>query len=252
MSTPFFHPHIFEQFPEIVALHSLRDADEPGNFSMLYGAPEEVLVQNRIAFAEAGGVPISHLAFPKLEHGKEVLELADGFSLDDRPVADAIITNRPGWLLGVAVADCVAILLYDPVTKVVAAVHSGWRGTIAEVAKVTVEKLQQRYHTKPADVWAFLSPSPTGQEYEVGHEVSQLFDAKYVFRHTANKDWLDNKAAVYDQLLAAGVPANHIEVDARSTLAEPEFHSARRDGDASGRMLVAIGLTEAAAGAADA
>jgi purine-nucleoside/S-methyl-5'-thioadenosine phosphorylase / adenosine deaminase len=244
MSTSFFHPHIFKRFPEIAAVHSLRNPSQPGNFSMLYAADEPILEANRATFAQIAGFPVKRLAFPRLEHGDTIIEVADNYDTATRPQGDALITDKAGWLIGAAVADCVVVLLYDPTHHAIAAVHSGWRGSAKNIVGKTISTLTAKYASRPADILAYLSPSPMRDEYEVGHEVSQQFDATYSTPKSETKDWFDNKLVIYDQLLAAGLSADHIESDPRSTMADNEFHSYRRDGKASGRMIVAIGRRE--------
>ncbi|HUC86791.1 MAG TPA: peptidoglycan editing factor PgeF [Candidatus Saccharimonadales bacterium] len=237
-----FQPTAFDAFPEVVAIHSLRDTSQPGGFSMLYATDEQTLAANRVALAAAAGFPAERLAFPRLEHGDTVVEVTSDYDTTSRPVADALITNRPGWLIGAAVADCIVVLLYDPTHHAIAAIHSGWRGSAKNIVGKTVQTLADRYDSTPADLIAYLSPAPTADEYEVGHEVSEQFGPKYSTRKSDTKDWFDNKLVVHDQLLAAGVAANHIASDPRSTMADTHFHSYRRDSKASGRMIVAIGI----------
>jgi len=243
MSALFFRPTLFARFSEVVALHSLRDPSRPDGFSMLHGAPDEVLDANRAAFVREAGFEPGRLAFPRLEHSKRVVELSNEFSLSDRPAGDAILTDKPGWLIGVTVADCVVVLLYDPAHHAIGAAHSGWRGSAANVAGAAITAMRQHYHTEPSQLYAYVSPAPARDEYEVGFdEVAAKFEPKYSTRERGGKAWFDNQAVVYDQLLAAGVPAKQIERDRRSTIADPHFHSYRRDGRAAGRMLVAIGV----------
>ncbi len=240
---PSFHPTIFEQFPELVAAHSLRDTTRPHNFTMTAGGTTaEVAAANLSAFAEMNGFTTSQLATLKQEHGEAIYELAKNYDQRQRPTADAIIANRKGWLVGVRVADCVTVLLYDPTHHAVAAVHSGWRGSAKNITTATIQAMQNRYGSQAADLHAYVSPAPSRYEYEVGTEVSELFDAKYSSPSKEAKAWFDNKLVVHDQLLTAGVLPAHIEVDPRSTIADNHFHSYRRDGEASGRTLVAIGL----------
>lgn len=245
-SLPIFYPTIFARFPEVVAAHSLRDTRQPSNFTMTAGGTTpEIAAANLADFAEMNGFPASRLAVMKQEHGEAIYELAPDYDQRRRPTADAIITDRSGWLVGVRVADCITVLLYDPTHHAVAAVHSGWRGSAKNITGATIKALSERYDSRPAELWAFVSPAPNRHDYEVGLEVAQQFDAKYSSPRNESKAWFDNKLVVRDQLLAAGVPASHIEVDPRSTITDERFHSYRREGDASGRMVVAIGLKAA-------
>lgn len=92
---------------------------------------------------------------------------------------DAVITNRPGLLLAVQTADCLPILLVDPVRRVVANVHAGWRGTLARIAEKTVGQMRMRCGTEPSQVLAALGPSIHGCCYEVGREIYEHYVARF-------------------------------------------------------------------------
>ena len=242
-STLYFYPTIFERFPEVVAIHSLLDQGQPAGFSMLRGGSEEELAANRATLVKAAGFPPNRLAVPKQVHGDTILELSDTYTFESRPEGDALIADEPGWLIGAAVADCVAVLLYDPAHHAIAAVHSGWRGSAQNIVGKTVQALNEHYHSETADLYTFVSPAPAQEEFEVERTVvSDRFEPKYSTPGASGKAWFDNKAVVHDQLLDAGIPPNQIEIDPRSTISDPRLHSARRDGEQSGRMIVAIGL----------
>jgi YfiH family protein len=242
---PYFRPTIFDQFSDVVAAHSLRDSSQPNNFSMTAGgATPEIAATNLNAFAKLVGFPDSQLATLKQEHGDGIYELAGQYDQHNRPTSDALITNQVGWLVGVRVADCIAVLVYDPANQAIAVIHSGWRGTASDIVSKTIQSMQARYGSQPDQLYAYISPAPNRYEYEVGLEVAEQFAAKYCSPKSADKAWFDNKLTVHDQLLTAGLAPNHIEVDPRSTIADPRFHSYRRDHEESGRMIVAIGLKE--------
>lgn len=236
-------PTIFDGYPEITAALSLRDPSQPADFSIKHdGENDGELAQNRLALTSSLGYPVDHLAFPRLVHGDTIVTLSDDFTLVDRPDGDAIITDIPGWLIGVTVADCGTVLIYDPVKKVVAAIHSGWRGSIADITTKTIDKLKATYASAPADFVVFLGPTPHQHDYEVGPEVAEQFDAHYIDHRDDGTYWLDNQAVIYDQVRKAGVPIEQIERDPRSTMTDASLHSHRRDKDKAGRMIAAIAL----------
>lgn len=100
---------------------------------------------------------------------------------------DALITATPGLVLAVQTADCIPILLADPKRRVVAAVHAGWRGTLARIAAKTVGRMQMLFGSKPADVLAALGPGIGVCCYPVGLEVVQKFNAQFA----RARDWFD-------------------------------------------------------------
>jgi YfiH family protein len=143
---------------------------------------------------------------------------------------DALITAEPGLLLAIRTADCVPILLADPVRRVVAAVHAGWRGTVAGILTQTLGQMRAEYETKPTDVVAAIGPSIGPCCFEVGPEVPLPVVERKADLWEANRE----------QLTRAGV--GQIWVAGRCTMCEPEqFYSFRRAKD-TGRMVSAIGI----------
>ena len=100
---------------------------------------------------------------------------------------DASASRRPGLLLGVQTADCVPILLVDPQTRAVAAVHAGWRGTLQRIVTKTIGRMQMEFGARPADLLAAVGPSIGGCCYEVGTEVASAFHAQF----PSASEWFD-------------------------------------------------------------
>jgi YfiH family protein len=138
------------------------------------------------------------------------------------------------------VADCAAVLLYDPETKAIAAIHSGWRGTIAEIVPKTIHRMHQNYQTEAANLWAYMAPAAQPCHYEVQTDVAGQFGTRYAVVRDG-KHWLNHQLAVYDQLIQVGVPASHIERDETCTIHNDEFPSHRRNATTQ-RMIPVISL----------
>lgn len=164
---------------------------------------------------------------------------------DHRPDGDAIISNVPGLVLSVMVADCVPILIADPQTGAAAAIHAGWRGTCASIAPTAVAAMRQEFGTAPSRLIAAIGPSAGPEDYEVGESLVDAFrDAGHTatnldawFSRTTPKPHLDLWKANRDQLAAAGVPADHIYICGLSTVSHPDvFDSYRVAGERAGRM----------------
>ncbi|MCK7503945.1 MAG: polyphenol oxidase family protein [Desulfobacterales bacterium] len=124
------------------------------------------------------------------------------------PVGDAMVTDRTGTLLVVQVADCQPVLLFDPERRVVANIHSGWRGSIANVAGRTLQVMLERFGCSARDVLAGVGPSlgPCCAEFvnyrdEIPREL---------WGYRRDSVYFDFWAVTRDQLMAAGVPAEHI------------------------------------------
>jgi YfiH family protein len=244
MSEPklFFRPHIFDNQPSVVAVHSLRVGAQPGAFSLAArGTTEEAAAANREALMKQLGLNPAQLGLVRQVHGDVIYELADDYDFGHRPEADAIITNKSDWLIGVLVADCIGALLYDPKHQAIGAVHSGWRGSATNIVAKTVAAMSERYGSLPDELIAYLSPSPLRFEYGLPLQDTGRFDWKYSSPKSAPDRWFDNKLVVFDQLVAAGLRPEHIEADPQSNFSD-RFHSFRRDRDEAGRHLVAIGL----------
>jgi YfiH family protein len=157
---------------------------------------------------------------------------------------DALITTTPGVYIGVRTADCPPILIVDPRRRAVAAVHAGWRGTAAQVAVRTVEKLREIAGSRPEDLVAIIGPGICGQCYQVGPEVAMEFRPWFPERtDLEGRTLLDLAEANRRQLIAAGVAGSRIHAGAPCTACGgEEFFSHRARPANAGRMVSAAGL----------
>ena len=157
---------------------------------------------------------------------------------------DAILTQKAGEWVGIRTADCVPLLIADPRTRVVGAIHAGWRGTVAEIAYRTVQTMVSEYGSDPAMLVAAIGPCIAECCFEVGPEVAQQFQPAFPDR-TAFR-CVDLPEANRRQLLRAGLSEKNIDASGLCTACdESEFHSWRRDKDLSGRMVAAIQIRQA-------
>ena len=156
---------------------------------------------------------------------------------------DALITRDQGIFVGVKTADCVPILIADPVHRAVAAVHAGWRGTLAGIAATTVTRMGEKFSSQPEDLVVAIGPSIGVCCFEVGPEVAVEFGGIFPERgDLLQKTSLDLREANLRQLLGAGVCASRIDTDPPCTCCGgAEFYSWRRDRIAGQRMFAAIG-----------
>jgi YfiH family protein len=192
----------------------------------------------------------------KQVHGTDVLML-------DRPVTgserledgwDALITNQARVLLTVRTADCVPVLVQDPVRHVVGAIHAGWRGTVAGIVRKTIERMAQRFGSEPTSLRLAIGPSIGPCCYEVDAPVLERLrdmarDMDIDWREAVEdrgggKAMLDLRALVRIQAIATGVPLQSVQsVDLCTACHLDLFYSYRREGAVVGTMLSGIMLT---------
>lgn len=161
--------------------------------------------------------------------------------LGDITGVDALITDRRGLRIGVKSADCVPILLFDPVCGAVAAIHSGWKGTLKNIAAAASGRMSAEFGTRPCDLKAVIGPCIHMEAFEVGEELVNAFcpDAaaidSYPFAkmlphpQTGIVRWhLDLPGICRSQLLECGIPDGNIEMRPECTWEQhSRFFSAR-------------------------
>jgi polyphenol oxidase len=159
---------------------------------------------------------------------------------------DGLVTNETGVFLGVITADCIPFLLYDPKTKLVAAVHAGWRGLFAEIIKVAIAEMVKK-GSKPEDILVVIGPSIRTCCYSVSEEFVENFREKFgdveKFIHRRDgKIYFNLQKVAKEQLAAVGVLANNIEDADYCTFDQKDLYSCRREGKSFGEMMGIIGL----------
>lgn len=164
-------------------------------------------------------------------------------ALGETVYCDALVTRTPRILLGVKTADCVPVLLADARTRACAAVHAGWRGTLASIVTRTLERMAREFGTQAGDVSAAIGPAALACCYEVGDEVISAFkekfsDADNLFKATRDGHALvDLHRANREQLIAAGVPLEQIYCAPLCTMCRTDlFFSYRREKRTHGRV----------------
>jgi YfiH family protein len=225
------------------------------NCSHYCGDTLEHVLHNRKRLVE--GLPCRplELVVPAQVHGTEVLQIRKEHWLlppEEKSArlqgVDALITDAAGYCLCISTADCVPIILYDKTHRAIAAVHAGWRGTVAFILRHTLEAMNAAFGTIGSDLLACIGPSISLAAFEVGEEVYDAFRLAgfnmariSCFNAASGKHHLDLWEANRLQLLEYGVPASQIEVAGICTYTHhEEFFSARRLGIHSGRILSGI------------
>lgn len=166
-------------------------------------------------------------------HGAEVLVVDAPWSMDHRPTADGLVTRHPHCVIGITTADCVPLLLVDPVMSVIGAIHVGWRGAAQEIVFVALQKMVQE-GAKLSNIQALIGPAIQQTSYPVGREVYDAFSGviqEHSFEFIAHDQWLfDLPGTVVFQLQEH--PIKDIEHFALDTRSMPHlFFSCRRASD---------------------
>lgn len=209
------------------------------NLSGKWGDDPAHVGENRRRFAEAGGFQLERLFTVKQIHGATVATVTASSPPEAlaSQEADAIVTDVPGAAIAIGTADCVPILISDGRGRV-AAVHAGWRGTIADVVGRTVEALGQ-LGARPSDLRAALGPCICVRCFEVGPEVAERFASlSESVDRSGSKPHVDLRAANRTLLERAGLRPDAIDASPPCTMCEAaRFYSFRRDGGQIGQQL---------------
>lgn len=213
----------------------------------------QTVAENRRRLCSVLGIPDQRLFLPRQTHGTRRILIDKDFlqsdtteqnrRLDD---ADAIITDEPGVCIGVSTADCIPVLVCDPIRRVSAAIHAGWRGTAARIVALTLADLRDRLGCVPARMHAVIGPGISPEAFEVGDEVYEAFSAAdfpmdIIATRRGAKWHIDLPVANFLQLEKAGLRLEHIRMSGICTFGNPDlFFSARRLGIRSGRIFNGI------------
>ncbi|HVB61497.1 MAG TPA: peptidoglycan editing factor PgeF [Ktedonobacteraceae bacterium] len=264
------------------------------NVSSGVGDDPESAIRNRLLVLETLGLENKACATLWQVHGADVAILDPdnetwddwrtdwpyrSYSVDGRELtwtfkarrkADAIFTRQRGVPLVLSFADCVPIVLYDPVRHVIGIAHGGWRGTARGIALAAIETMRSRFDSQPGDIRASLAPSIGSCCYEVSEDVRALFlgqetfpdvstderyraavreSAVFSMKQRANRPTptlhLDLWETNYSQLLMAGLLPEHIELSGLCTGCRTDlFFSHRAERGKTGRFPVVVTLKD--------
>ncbi len=176
------------------------------------------------AFCSACGVVPDQLIRLRQIHGTRVVEA--GKPAANLVEADGLTTREPGLAIGVGVADCVPVFLFDPAVRCAAAVHAGRIGTQGGIAILAVEELVRLYGARPDRIHALIGPSAGPCCYEVSGEMAEIFSHSGL---PARGRYLNLWAANSQQLALAGVPESHVRISGICTICDGRFYSHRAD-----------------------
>lgn len=244
----------FDRFPDIHhGLFTRNGGISPAPYQSLnvglgLGDDEGNVLRNRNIISKSMGK--KDILFVHQVHGVKVLvfdcETAEqhDFPLnihgEKKIIGDALITNRADFFLGIQVADCQAVLLYDPVQKVVANIHVGWRGSIANLLDHTVSVMKKHFFCFPDDMVAGISPSlgPCCAEFvNYKEEIPRRF-----WKYKDGRDHFDFWSISHDQLSDAGIRNENIFLSRICTKCNTDLFYSYRGEKTTGRFAAVIGL----------
>lgn len=214
---------------------------EPYNLNMSYRVndkPANVKI-NRKMFFDRMNISSDRIAYARQTHSDiTTIVLNSGTYL-----CDALITNLSNIFLAITIADCVPIFLYDPRSKVIGAVHAGWKGSTLGILGKSLRNMKKEFGIQNNNLIAFIGPSVGVCCYRVRQDVASMFENKYLKHVGDDSFYLDLKLHQKDVLLSFGVLNNNIDISEYCTICGTDlFHSYRRDRNKSGRMMGIIGL----------
>ena len=255
-----------EQYPELSHLFTTRRGGvskgprESWNFGKCPEEPAEHILQNYRILADVLGTEAEKMARSNQTHTANVLEVDErhlGMGITRQRTyedIDGLVTDRPGITLITTHGDCNPLYFFDPVHRVIGLAHSGWRGTLGEIAGEMIDKMRTHYGCVPSDILAGIGPGLCQDCFEVDEDVAEMFFQKHgVWRQFGRmekhgglrKYYLDLKAVIRWTLMEAGVSADHIVDMQLCTRCHPEwFFSYRGQHGQNGNMVAAMMLRE--------
>ena len=221
------------------------------NISTTRGDDPEAVAENCRRMANALGVEVEDFTYTQQTHTTNVVVVKAEDKGKRFAETDGMITNVPGICLVTFYADCVPLYFVDPVKKVIGLSHSGWRGTVGKMGKVTVEKMTTEYDCNPKDILAAIGPSICQDCYEVSEDVIDCFKEKFdehlwddlFYQKENGKYQLNLWEANHQIFLESGISEEHIALTNVCTHCNPDvLFSHRTTGNARGNVSAFLAL----------
>jgi YfiH family protein len=219
------------------------------NLALHVGDEPAAVLMNRHRLCQVAGLDFDRLTTAQQTHGDQIVAVGEaeagrgaGNYEDALAHTDAIMTNCSGIPLMLCIADCVPVILFDPVRHACAVVHDGWRGTAALLAAKTVLAMQAAYGSQPQDMLAYVGPSISATHFTVGRDTASAFEAlgpayRACLLQSGSNIQIDLWVANRIILEEAGIPATQIDVTSSCVYSlSKQFFSYRRDDGKTGRM----------------
>ncbi len=229
------HYSIFDNYPEIDC-RSLWISDDK-----IDGSIAENKGVIRLNFdLEKYGLDEVPLVFARQVHGKNVKLASSPGVLEN---CDGLISTQPGLTPAIRTADCAAVMIFDPVKRIVANFHVGWRGAQHQIISYGLQSLIREYNCKSADFIVAIGPFIKSCCYEVGKEFKKIFTEQYLLEK-GGKLYFDLKKSILDELMSMRINRDNIELNDQCTYCDRmQFPSFRRTGTKN-RLLNMIKIKE--------
>ncbi|HPC45437.1 MAG TPA: peptidoglycan editing factor PgeF [Candidatus Latescibacteria bacterium] len=212
------------------------------NLSLNVGDSPDAVLQNRSLLARSAGISPEMVTLQAQQHGSDVV-LCDSVSPEAARRADAFIATREAIPVLVGTADCLPVLLASEDGRIVASIHAGWKGVLAEVIPRTVTAMQTVSGARPESMRAAIGPHIRACCFEVGDDVAHQFRKEHVVapRARGGKSCVDLSAAAVCQLEDSGIAAKNIDISSTCTVCRHDlFFSHRANGGTTGRTVAMI------------
>lgn len=235
--------NLFKRYPHLIHGTFLRHGGiSQGHFATLNvsldtGDHPDSVKSNREAIARSLNLP--RIVFAHQTHSSKI-HVVTSKHPQTAPHADALITRETGIGLGITHADCQAALFFDPVQKVIAAAHAGWRGTVQNIYGHLIETLRRDLHCQPKDLRVVISPSLGPDHAEFKHYKEELPAAFWSFQVRPN--YFDFWEISKQQLLASGIPEEQLEIAAICSYCHSQDYYSYRKEKETGRNATVIAL----------
>lgn len=244
----------------IMAFSSRRGGKSQGPYSSLnlglhVGDDPDLVIQNRSRYVKIFDRELGDIIACEQVHGNRVAVVNHkhrglGAYCNSTAVqgCDALITATPGVILATFYADCIPIYFFDPVNRVVAIAHGGWKGTMSGIAGQTLKEMQKHFGCNPQDVQVFIGPGIEKCCFEIGSDLARKVNKQFasfgdIVYDDENRYYWDLKSSNQKLLEDIGVrPENILCCQLCTSCQEELFFSYRRDNGITGRMGALIGL----------
>ena len=248
----------FQRTPSVTAAFSVRlgGVSQPPysalNLAYHVGDADASVAENRRRFCDSLGIEVGSLVIAQQVHGDRIAVIDESQAgcgayrhADAIPGADGMVTASRSVALAVLTADCVPVLIVDPVREAVGIAHAGWRGTLQRIASRAVLKMRDAFGTEPVDCLVALGPSIGSCCYTVGEDVASLFRREFGSVTCVMENRLDLRRAIEIQLVEIGVERRNISSAGLCAACNLVlFYSHRAEGGCAGRMMSVIKLND--------